>query len=62
MLSKSFMRKLLAEKMGIGITFLFISGIFLLISLTTLSPDNLDLWWAAKVFFAVGVILFLFDN
>lgn len=56
------MRKSLAEKMGIGITFLLISGIFLLISLTTLSPDNLDLWKAAKVFYAIGAILFLFDN
>jgi len=56
------MRKLLAEKMGIGITFLFISGIFLLVSLTTFSPDNLDLWRAAKTFYAIGAILFLFDN
>jgi len=56
------MKKLLAEKMGIGITFLFISGILLLMSLTVLSLDNLDLWRAAKVFFAIGVILFLFDN
>jgi len=56
------MKKLLAEKMGIGITFLFISGTLLLISLIAFSPDNLDLWMAAMTFYAIGTILFLFDN
>jgi len=45
-----------------SIIILSLSGILLLISLTHISADNLNLWIVAKILYALGAILFIFDK
>jgi len=56
------MKQDFARHLAIGTTLLFVSGVLLLVSLSTFSPDNLGIWKAAKAFYGVGAILFLFDK
>ena len=55
------MRKLLSN-FGIGIVFLFISGVLLLIGLFFIPQDNFTVWLTAKAFYGVGAILFILNK
>ena len=56
------MRNFIHKSGGLGVIAFAISGILLLASLPPFVSGDISFWIAAKIFYLVGVALFLFDK